>query len=91
MLKYRNRRISSLVLGISSRRSPSGLVRSDRIVRESPMPSSEQCNSIKKTLSVKMGSRVAVRIIQRQTHVYGLLKTISVVKDFNLSRHYNLG
>ena len=35
-VKNRNRRISSLVLGISSRRSPSGFVRSDRIVLSRP-------------------------------------------------------
>ena len=35
-VKNRNRRISSLVLGIGSRRSPSGFVRSDRIVLNRP-------------------------------------------------------
>ena len=35
-----------------------------------------------------MRSRVSVHRIQSQTHVSSSLRTISVMKDFNLSRHY---
>ena len=45
-------------------------------------------NSIKKTLPfIKMGSRVSVHRIQRQPMCV-CLETISVMKEFNLSRHY---
>ena len=39
--KKKNRRTSSLVLGISSRRSPSGFVRCEGIVRDRPIPNSK--------------------------------------------------
>ena len=45
MRTFKKKKNSSLVLGVSSRRSPSGFVRSDRIVRESPMPNAHTYNT----------------------------------------------